>query len=78
MPEKLVNQAPQTGTNADPFLNNDEAAAYLNVSPGTLPVWRCTGRHNLRYTKIGRKPMYRRSWLDEFANARIVEFDQDA
>ena len=54
-------------------INNDlcddkTAAAMLDVSPGTLSVWRSTGRYNLPFVKIGRKVRYRRAdllaWLE--------------
>ena len=43
-------------------LCDDKAAAdILDVSPGTLSVWRSTGRYNLPFVKIGRKVRYRKS-----------------
>jgi hypothetical protein len=51
----------------DPLLNRKEAAAYLGgLSPGTLAVWDCTGRYNLRPVKIGSAVRYRKSVLDQF------------
>ena len=37
------------------LLDDHAAAALLDVSPGTLSVWRSTGRYNLPFLKIGRK-----------------------
>lgn len=54
----------------DPALNTLEAAAYLDVRPSTLEVWRCTGRYNLEFEKVGRCVRYRRSALDRFKAAR--------
>ena len=31
-----------------------QAAEILNVTPGTLSVWRCVRRYDLPYVKIGR------------------------
>jgi len=50
-------------------LCDDKAAAdLLDVSPGTLSVWRSTGRYNLPFIKVGRKVRYRRAdllaWLE--------------
>ena len=50
-------------------LCDDKTAAYiLDVTPGTLSVWRSTGRYNLPFVKIGRKVRYRRAdllaWLE--------------
>lgn len=49
------------------LLTTKEAAAKLGVLPATLVVWRCTGRYNLPFIKIGnRKVMYLERDLDEF------------
>ncbi len=45
------------------MLDDQAAAAFLNVSPGTLSVWRSTGRYALPFLKIGRKVRYRRADL---------------
>lgn len=49
------------------LLDESTTAAVLDMSPGTLSVWRCTGRHDLPFVKIGRKVRYRagdlRAWL---------------
>ena len=42
-----------------PLVGAKKAAELLNVSVGTLAVWRCTGRVNLPYIKIGRSVKYR-------------------
>lgn len=51
------------------LLDDKSAAAVLDVSPGTLSVWRSTGRYNLPFLKIGRKVRYRRAdllaWLEK-------------
>lgn len=51
-------------------LCDDKAAAeILDVTPGTLSVWRSTGRYNLPFVKVGRKVRYRKSdllaWLEK-------------
>ncbi|QXP90026.1 helix-turn-helix domain-containing protein [Methylococcus capsulatus] len=57
------------------LLTDVEAAQYLGQSVRTLATWRCTGRHNLPYTKIGRKPFYRVEDLARFVekNARGMQ-----
>ena len=55
------------------LLDDKAAAAYLDVSPGTLCIWRSTGRYNLPFLKIGRKVRYRRSDLDAWLNKRTRE-----
>ena len=51
------------------LVNVKEAATILDVSPGTLDVWRSTGRYNLPFIKVGGKVRYRRidliSWLEQ-------------
>jgi predicted site-specific integrase-resolvase len=52
------------------LLDDQAAAAMLDVSPGTLSVWRSTGRYNLPFLKIGRKVRYRREDLIAWMQAR--------
>ena len=52
------------------LLDDVSAAEILEVTTGTLAVWRCTGRYNLPFIKIGRKVRYRRSDLDAWLDAR--------
>lgn len=50
------------------LLDEKQAAAFLQVTPGTLQVWRSTGRYALAYVKVGRKVRYRfadlLAWID--------------
>lgn len=55
------------------LLDDKAAAAMLDVSPGTLSVWRSTGRYALPFVKIGRKVRYRRADLDAWLAARYRE-----
>lgn len=55
------------------LLDDKAAAELLDVSPGTLSVWRSTGRYNLPFLKIGRKVRYRRSALEAWMQARTRE-----
>ncbi len=48
-----------------------EAAAYLGISEQTLAIWKCTGRYNLAYVKIGRLVKYRRADLDAFIASNL-------
>ena len=54
------------------FLNETEAADYLEVKPHTLATWRTTGRYSLPFVKIGSKVRYRREALDAWLKSRIV------
>ena len=55
------------------LVDDKTAAAILQVSPGTLSVWRSTGRYSIPYIKIGAKVRYKRgdlqAWLDSRYNA---------
>ncbi len=39
----------------------------------TVSYWRCTGRYNLPYVKIGRLVMYKANDVNEFIQRRTVE-----
>ena len=51
------------------LMDDKAAAAVLDVTPGTLSVWRSTGRYALPFVKVGRNVRYRRSdllaWLEK-------------
>lgn len=53
-------------------LNNEEAAAYLDVRPNTLDIWRSKNK-GPRYSKIGSRVLYDIDDLEEFFQARVVE-----
>jgi hypothetical protein len=52
------------------LLNEREAAAVLDVAPGTLSVWRSCGRYQIPFVKIGSKVRYRRADLDSWIAKR--------
>ena len=55
----------------EPLLDRKTAAKYLSVSPGTLAVWDCTKRYDLKPIKVGRAVRYRRADLDAFLNSQL-------
>jgi excisionase family DNA binding protein len=59
--------------NQTELLSPDQAAATINVTSGTLSVWRSTGRYGIPFIKIGRKVRYRKSdllvWLESRTRA---------
>ena len=61
--------------NADPneLLCRKTAAKFLGFSPGTLAVWDCTKRYDLKPIKIGRSVRYKRSSLIEFLESRLIK-----
>jgi 1,4-dihydroxy-2-naphthoyl-CoA synthase len=45
----------------DELLAPFSTAKLLNVAVGTLAVWRCTGRYDLPFYKVGKSVRYRRA-----------------
>ena len=58
------------------FLNNDEAAQFLNLSPRTLEKQRVIGG-GPRFRKFGRRVLYALSDLEVWANSRTFETTSD-
>ncbi len=59
----------------DDLLDRPAAAVYLGgkgkpLAVGTLAVWDCTKRYDLKPIKIGRSVRYRKSVLDQFLEDR--------
>ena len=57
-------------TSSRDLLDEQQAAITIDVTPGTLSVWRSTGRYNLPFIKVGRKVRYRRTDLEAWLEAR--------
>lgn len=70
----MTKQATLPATHSDPLLTAAEAATQLDVTPGTLAVWRCTQRYleDLPYVKVGSKVRYRQSAVTRFLERRTV------
>ena len=56
-----------------PLLDEQQAAQHLNISPGTLSVWRSTGRYSLPFVKVGCRVRYRLADLDNWIQSRARE-----
>jgi len=54
------------------LLEPTSVANILGVSPGTLSVWRCSGRQNLPFVKVGRKVMYKPEDVQNFIERRTL------
>lgn len=52
------------------LVGEKEAAEILGVTPGTLQVWRSTGRYAIPFIKVGRLVKYRPSALEDWLEAR--------
>ena len=55
------------------LLDEKQAAALLTVEPGTLSVWRSTGRYKIPFVKIGHLVRYRRTDLESWLESRVRE-----
>jgi excisionase family DNA binding protein len=64
MPEKIAESVRD-------LLSETQAADLLQVSPGTLSVWRSTGRYALPFVKIGARVRYRRGDLQAWLESRV-------
>ncbi len=53
------------------LIQPEQAAEVLGISPGTLQVWRSTGRYNLPYVKVGGRVMYRPEDVQAFIESRL-------
>lgn len=60
----------QRAEHPDALVDERTAAAIIDVAPGTLSVWRSTGRYELPFLKIGRKVRYRRTDLEAWLAKR--------
>ena len=52
------------------LLDEKAAADFLQLSPGTLSVWRSTGRYRIPFVKVGRRVRYRRADLEAWLESR--------
>ena len=72
-PEQVALFAALNNISPDRLLNPQQAAHILRVEPSTLSVWRCTGRYQLPFVKMGRKVFYRFGDLQAFIASRTFE-----
>ncbi|TCO73706.1 helix-turn-helix domain-containing protein [Chromatocurvus halotolerans] len=49
-----------------------DVAELLGISQQTLAVWRCNGRYDLPYVKVGRYVRYRRDDVSAFVQRRCI------
>ncbi len=52
------------------LVDEREAAEILDMAPGTLSVWRSTGRYGIPFIKVGRKVRYSRTALSAWLESR--------
>ena len=51
-------------------MTTSEAAKFLGISPGTLTVWRSSGKQRIPYYKVGRRVVYDRQDLTNWLTSR--------
>ena len=61
----------ETLKRAGDLLTEQEAANFLQIAPGTLSVWRSTGRYALPFVKIGARVRYKRGALQAWLESRV-------
>lgn len=52
------------------LVDETAAAEILDLAPGTLSVWRSTGRYSIPFIKVGRKVRYSRKALNAWLESR--------
>ena len=68
---KAATPAPTFGSTVSRELLDEKAAAdFLQLAPGTLSVWRSTGRYCIPFVKVGRRVRYRRADLEAWLASR--------
>jgi len=67
---------PSAAARADRYLTNDEAAAFLRLSPRTLEKQQVIGG-GPRFRKFGRRVLYAIADLETWADARAFEMTSD-
>ena len=65
-------------TQGSALLTPNDAADLMQVSVGTLQVWRSTRRHGLPYVKVGACVRYRRSDIEAWLDKRTKEVESMA
>lgn len=55
---------------APALMDEKQTAEYLNVSTQTLSNWRCSGKYNLPFIRIGRAVRYRIDHLEKWLTSR--------
>jgi len=62
----------------DPLKTPAQAAEFLGVKEQTLATWRCTGRYNLPFIRVGRNGRYRLADLERWIAERTAVSTGDA
>jgi excisionase family DNA binding protein len=57
-------------TEMEALMTPQETAGCLRVSEDTLATWRCSGRQNLPFVKVGSLVRYRRADVETYVHRR--------
>lgn len=68
--ETATASSPEIAQHERDLLDEKAAADFLDLKPGTLSVWRSTGRYSIPFVKIGHLVRYRRSALEAWLESR--------
>lgn len=52
------------------LIDENTAADFLHISPGTLSVWRSTGRYQIPFIKVGHCVRYSKKSLEAWLESR--------
>lgn len=58
------------------LLKPAEVAKWIGVTEKTLAVWRCEGRYNLKFVKVGGRVLYPQSEVIKFLESRLMSQTQ--
>lgn len=65
-----MNNRSNTLLNIQQLITAEQTAHILGISPGSLTVWRSTGRYDLPFVKVGSKVMYNPADVQAFIERR--------
>ncbi len=54
-----------------PFLSPKDLSKFIDISVGTLAVWRTNGTYGIPYIKIGGKVMYPVTEVNKWIQSRV-------
>lgn len=60
----------------DGVLTNEQAAAYIGCTPGTLRVW--VSKRRIPFVRVGRLIRFRKTDLDDYLDKNAVPADSPA
>lgn len=68
--QTAIAASPEIAQRGRDLLDEKAAADFLDLKPGTLSVWRSTGRYQIPFVKVGHLVRYRRADLETWLKSR--------